>query len=108
LYGFAELNAYLYEHGAFIALPLLLAIHRHLDMAEKKGEKAAALTAEVWKDTGIPPEEKSTRQTILEHLRRMPELVVLREKRTFAYRYCVTKGRVWRRMERANGKGREK
>jgi hypothetical protein len=101
------MHAYLYERGALIALSLMYALQRHLDMAESEGEKFVALAAEVWRDAGIPASAKGTRQTILEHLRQMPELVTLREKRTLEYRYLVAKGRAWRRMEKANGKGKE-
>jgi hypothetical protein len=106
LYGLAALSAYLFEHQAIIAYPLLLALYRHLDMAEKKGESDVALTAAVWEDAGVPPEAKRTRHTMLAHLRRMPDLVVIHNSRTLFFRYYVTKGPAWRRMEEEAGKSR--
>jgi hypothetical protein len=108
LYGFDTLSAYLFEHEAVIAYPLLLAIHRHLRMAEKREEMEVALTAAVWKDAGVPPEARRTRNTILAHLRRMPDLVVFREDWTPYFRYRVRKGPAWRQMEQEAGKGKKK
>jgi hypothetical protein len=104
LRGLRELSDYLYKHDALVVFSLLLAIHRHLDMAAKRGEKTVALTASVWEDAGIPPKEKSTRKTMLAHLQRMPDLVALHEHRTPYSRYRIARGLAWRRME----KGRKK
>jgi hypothetical protein len=106
LYGVAELNAYLLERQATIAYPLLLALHRHLDMAEKRGETEVALTSAVWEDAGVPPKSKRTRETMLAHLRRMPDLVLFHDNRTLFFRYYIGKGPAWRRMEEAGGKGK--
>jgi hypothetical protein len=102
LYGFNVLSAYLLEREATIVYPLLLALHRHLDMAEKRGETEVALTSEVWKDAGTPP--KRTRATMLGHLRRMPELVILHNSQTLTFRYYIGKGPAWSRMEMEAGR----
>jgi hypothetical protein len=101
--GFAELNAYLFQHQAVIVLPLLLAIHRRLDMKGATRTKIA-LSASVWKDAGLPPAAKRTRETVLAHLRRMPELVTLQRSQSLVFRYYVEKGPAWRKMEEA-GRG---
>ena len=104
LYGVAKLSAYLVERQATIVYPLLLALHRHLDMAEKRGEKEVASTPAVWENAGIPPTLKSTRETILAHLRQMPDLVILHDNGTLFFRYYVRKGPAWRRMEAEAGR----
>jgi hypothetical protein len=106
LYGVAALNAYLVSRQATITYPLLLALHRHLDMAEKRGEMEVALTSAVWEDAGVPPKSKRTRETMLAHLRRMPDLVVFHDNRTLFSAIILGKGPAWRRMEEAAGKGK--
>jgi hypothetical protein len=76
-----------------------------MDMAEGRGETEVALTAAIWKDAGIPPEAKRTRNTLLAHLRRMPDLVLIREDWTPYFRYRVKRGPAWRRIENAHRKG---
>jgi hypothetical protein len=107
LYGVNELNAYLTERQATVVYPLLLTLHRHLDMAEKRGETEVALTPAVWGDAGLPSTMKRTRETVLAHLRSMPELVLIREDRTPYFRYRIAKGPAWRRMEAEAEAGRK-
>jgi hypothetical protein len=102
LYGLAGLNAYLIERRAVAALPLLLAVHRRLEMKHKA---RIAITSDVWKDAGDP--SRTTRETMLAHLRRLPELVSIHEVRRVASRYRVEKGPAWRQIERAGREGVE-
>jgi hypothetical protein len=109
LWGLSAFSNYLYAHDAQAAALLLFAIQRHLDMAGNgKNEAGVALTAAVWKDAGVPPEAKRTRNTLLAHLHRLPELVTIREDRTPYFRYRIKRGPAWRQMEveagRKNGK----
>ncbi len=99
LYGLSGLNTYLVKHRALTALPLLLAIHRRQDVT---GKARIPITPAVWKDAGSP--SKSTRESMLAHLRRMPDLVSIQEDRNPLFRYRVEKGLAWRRIEKA---GRE-
>ena len=89
------LAAYLVEHKALSAFPLLVAIQRRLDVRKKK---RAPLSAKVWRDAGDPP--KGVRVTMLAHLRRVPELVLLHDDRHFTYRYSVEKGPAWVAIEK--------
>lgn len=95
LCGLAGFSAYLVEHRAEKAALLLLAIQRRMDM---KHRTKVALTPDVWKDAGDP--SPPARQTILAHLRRMPELVTLHEVRRVASRYRVEKGPAWLQIEK--------
>jgi hypothetical protein len=90
------LIAYLIKYRALMALPLLIAVQRRLDVLKKT---RAPLSAKVWKDAGNP--SKSLRVTMMAHLRRVPDLVVLREDRHFTFRYSVEKGPAWRGIEKA-------
>jgi hypothetical protein len=100
LYGVAGLNTYLVERRALTALPLLLAIQRRLDMKRKA---RVSITSGVWKDAGNPP--RNTRVTMLAHLRRMPELVILHEARRVTSRYRVEKGPAWQQIEKDGREG---
>ena len=97
LYGLSGLNAYLVKRRALTALPLLLAIHRRKAVT---GKARIAITPAVWKDAGSP--SKSTRETMLAHLRRMPDLVSIHEDRNPLFRYRVEKGLAWLRIEKAS------
>ena len=101
LHGVDGLNAYLVKRRAEITLPLLLAIQRRLDMSRKTH---TPLSSKVWRDAGFPP--KNRRVAILAQLRRMPDLVVLREDRHFAFRYRVVKGPTWHQIEKDGREGR--
>jgi hypothetical protein len=101
LYGLAGLSAYLLKHRALLAFSLLAAIQRRF---ATKNEKRAPLVSAVWKDAGNP--SKNMRETLLAHLRRMPDLVVLHEDRHVAFRYRVEKGPAWIEIEKAGREGR--
>jgi hypothetical protein len=102
LVGFDALATYVVERRAVSALPLLQAIHRRLLMSGKEDQ---ALTLALWKEAGDPPQRART--TILAHLRRMPDLIAIREAKSFAYRYHVAKGPLWRTFETAKPTGDE-
>jgi hypothetical protein len=104
LYGLTGLCAYVVERKAEKALPLILAIHRHLAMAAKWKRTSIPITKAVWKSAGNP--SKNAREAILAHMESMPELVVFREKRTFASRYRVKKGPLWLQLEKASREGK--
>lgn len=102
LYGVDGLNAYLVKRRAEITLPLLLALHRRLDM---RNGTPAPLTPQVWKDAGSPP--KNRRVSILAQLRRMPDLVTLHASHHVMFRYRVERGPAWRQIEKAGRDGRD-
>jgi hypothetical protein len=104
LYGLSGLCGYVVERKAEKALPFLLAVGQHLDMALRRGKKSVAVTKEVWWSAGDPP--RNVRMTILAHVSRMPELIILREKRTYASRYRVEKGPLWLQLENDSREGR--
>jgi hypothetical protein len=83
------------------ALPLVLALHRKLSVS---GTNSATLSPELWRAAGSPSRGK--RQTILGHLRKIPDLVQIREHRTPISVYTLAKGRLWRelvtKLEEAN------
>jgi hypothetical protein len=82
LYGLSGLCEYVVERKAEKALPLILALSRHLRLALKRGKTSVAITQAVWRTAGNPP--RNVRTTVLAHISEMPDLIVLREKRTFA------------------------
>jgi hypothetical protein len=90
-----SLVAYLVKYRALAAFPLLVALQRRMDVLKKA---RVPLSAKVWRDAGDPP--KSLRVTMLTHLRRVPDLVVLREDRHFTFRYSVEKGSAWRGIDK--------
>jgi len=104
LYALASLNAYLAKRKARAALPLLLAIQRRIDVLKKR---RVPLSSKVWKDVGNP--SKNERVTMLAHLHRMPDLVMLHEDRHPMFRYRVEKGPAWHQIDKAgkNGRGLE-
>jgi hypothetical protein len=104
VYGVDQLNAYLVERQATIVYPLLLTVRRYLRMAERRGETEVALTAAVWEGVGASSKMKRTRETMLAHIRQMPELVTLRDSRTLMFRYYVGMGPAWRQMETEAGR----
>jgi hypothetical protein len=73
-----------------IALPLILAFHRKATM-RKKG--AILLTTSLWRDAGEPSPRK--RKSILMALRKVPELLEIRHKRTWHGVYELAKGPLW-------------
>ena len=102
LEGFTPLAAYVVKHHAEKALPLLLVIYRRLLMYERKD---LALTAPVWANAGNPSQQ--TRKTVLALLRRMPDLITIREARNFTYRYRIAKGPLWHTFETTEPAGDE-
>lgn len=105
LRGMKGLNAYLVRRRAEIVLPLLLAIQRRLDMSRRTHKTHTPLSSKVWEDAGSPP--KNRRVAILAQLRRMPDLVVIREDRHFTFRYRVEKGPTWLQLEKAGPQGED-
>jgi hypothetical protein len=95
LHGVLELNAYVVERRAMTAFPLLLAIHRRMEMAK---ESSLALGPVIWKEAGDPSPQ--TRRTMLAHLRRLSELVALRRRPGIGFGYIVDRGPLWLRIER--------
>jgi hypothetical protein len=105
LYGLSGLCEYVVERKAEKALPFLLALNRHLTMALRRwGRTSIPITKAVWRSAGNP--SKNARQTIMAHIELMPELIILREKRTFASRYRVEKGPLWLQLEKDSREGR--
>ncbi len=56
-------------------------------------EVSVALTSAIWAELGSPSERE--RRTILKHLRRIPGVVRLEERRQGYTRYRATKGDMW-------------
>jgi hypothetical protein len=99
-YGPGAMSAYLIKRRATIVLPLLLAIKRRLKITEKRRNgKAMALTSVVWKEAGDP--SKNVRETMLDRLRQMPELVIFSPSHNWNFRYRVEKGPAWLAIEKA-------
>ena len=101
LYGSSGLNAYLVKRRMEKALPLLIAIHLRQGVL---GKTRVPLTSGVWKMAGDP--SKDTRVTMLAHLRRLPDLVMLREDWHPMFRYRVEKGPAWHAIKKAGKEGR--
>ena len=91
LEGFSELNMYLVQRRALLALPLVLAFHRRQAMKQKR---LIALVPELWKDAGDPP--RHMRETMLKHLRRMPDLIRIHRANSLTIHYLLERGPVWR------------
>jgi hypothetical protein len=72
------------------ALPLVLAMHRRFHMGSKR---ATPLTGDLWGNIGNPSENE--RHTILQNLRKMPELVEIKKSRRLLYAYELAKGPLW-------------
>jgi hypothetical protein len=100
LRGVTGLNAYLVQKRAEAVYPLLLALQQHFDLSRKA---RVPLTRDVWKMAGDPARHK--RETVVAHLRRMPELVTLYEDYRTQFRYRVEKGLLWRHLEEASREG---
>jgi hypothetical protein len=97
LHGITGLCAELVKRRAEKVLPLLLAVHRRMDM--KEGETSVAITPAMWKTAGNP--SSRARVTILAHLKRMPDLVSLSGGHNLAFRYRIGKGPLWQQIEQA-------
>ncbi len=78
------------EGGCELALPLILAIHRHLTMT---GREWTPLNKAIWDTAGNPTEKK--RAKILAALKERPELIQIRRKKTATSHYEVACGRLW-------------
>jgi hypothetical protein len=78
------------ETDAGKALPLILALHRQWRMSRRG---SARLSGSLWYMAGRPTPRE--RRTILAHLRRVPGLVVVKERRSLAARYDLVKGPLW-------------
>jgi hypothetical protein len=83
------------ERQAEIALPLILSLARRFAIANREAE--VPLSAVVWERAGDPSERK--RRTILTHLRQMPEIFGLIDRRTSRTRYRVVRGPIWETPE---------
>jgi hypothetical protein len=73
-----------------IALPLILTIHRQLTMT---GREWTPLNKAIWDAAGNPPEKK--RSKILAVLKRHPDLIQIRPKKTTTSHYEVAYGALW-------------
>lgn len=73
-----------------IALPLILAIHRQLTMTAREW---TPLNNAIWTAAGNPPEKK--RAKILAVLKRHPDLIQIRPKKTTTSHYEVAYGALW-------------
>jgi hypothetical protein len=78
------------EADAGKALPLILALHRQWRMSRKGSVR---LSGSLWYTAGRPTPRE--RRTILAHLRRVPGLVVVKERRSLSARYDLVKGPLW-------------
>ena len=85
--------------GYEVALPLILAIHRQLTMT---GREWTPLNIAIWAAAGNPPEKK--RAKILAAVKRHPDLIQIRPKKTTTSHYEVAYGTLWS----AEAKSREK
>jgi hypothetical protein len=102
---FTTFVSYIVKRRAEKALPLLLAIHRRLDMRNAENARrgrsgkieSLPLTPGLWRDAGNPA--KTTRNAIYKHLRAMPDLVVILEHRTLTSHYRLKKGPGWLAIE---------
>jgi hypothetical protein len=100
LRGVSSLNAYILQKRAAEAFPLLLALQQQFDASRKT---QVPITHDVWKTAGDP--SKNKRETMMEHLRRLPGLVTLHEDRCARFRYRVEKGTLWLQIEEASREG---
>ena len=100
LRGVSSLNAYILQKRAVEAFPLLLALQQQFDASRKA---RVPITDDVWKTAGDP--SKNKRETIVEHLRRLPELVTLHEDRCARFHYRAEKGPLWSQIEEASREG---
>jgi hypothetical protein len=78
--------------GATLALPLVQAMHRRLTMSRAK-QTLVRLDASLWGAAGNPTQRG--RRTILAHLRKLPGLVLIKQKRTPFNHYMLAKGPLW-------------
>jgi hypothetical protein len=99
IWGAPALFAYLMKNKALNAMPLLSAVTQRFAMKEAKGEKAReiALTSMVWAMAGNP--SKNARELMLDHVKRMPDLVTLRVSKSMVFRYYAGKGPLWKKFE---------
>lgn len=77
-----------------VVIPLLLAIHRQLKMANREW---IPLNKAVWASAGDPSERK--RERILRVLKAQPELVQIRQRRTATSHYEVAYGVAWSALD---------
>src|SRR6516164_5653385 len=83
--------------GAESALPLVLAAHRRMFMRKFR---STALTKSIWQAAGLPNDDNVDvwrRRTALVNLRKIPDVLVLVEKRSPIARYWVSYGPLWKR-----------
>jgi len=73
-----------------VALPLILAIHRQLIMTRREW---TPLNKAIWAAAGNPPEKK--RAKILFLLKELPDLILIRPKKTTTSHYEVAYGILW-------------
>ena len=78
------------EGGCETALPLILAIHRHLTMT---GREWTPLNIAIWTAAGNPSERKRTK--ILASLKEQSDLIHIRPKKTATSHYEVAYGTLW-------------
>jgi hypothetical protein len=76
--------------GASQALPLVQAMHRRLTMSRGT---LIRLDASLWAAAGSPT--RRGRRTIVAQLRKLPDLVLIKQKRTPFNHYMLAKGPLW-------------
>lgn len=98
--GLSGLNAHIVEKRAVAAYPLLLALQQQFEISHKT---RVSLTRDVWKAAGDPARHE--RETVMAHLRRMPDLVLIHEDFRVQFRYRVEKGPLWLQIEAISREG---
>jgi hypothetical protein len=80
------------EKDALHALPLVLAAHRVMCMRHRG---TIRLNKQVWEGAGYPDHKDQRRRVVLEHLRKVPGIMSLVEKRAQSGRYLLLRGPLW-------------
>jgi hypothetical protein len=88
--------------NAWHALPLVLAAHRVMCMHACRrirpipGCSVVRLTMQIWQIAGLPERTDERRQTVLDHVRKIPDVMILQEKRSRSGHYLLKRGPLWR------------
>jgi hypothetical protein len=83
---------------AEVALPLVMAAHRRLTMRRLN---MIPLTSSVWQAAGYADCSKRRRQTAIANLRKIPQVLELKEQRSLSARYHLSYGPLWKRKKHA-------
>jgi hypothetical protein len=82
----------LVDKDALHAFPLVLAAHRVMCM-RRRG--TIRLTRRIWEGAGYPSAKDQRRRVVLEHLRKIPNVMALIDKRAKSGRYLLRRGLLW-------------